>query len=136
LKALLVLAMKSSGIALERLDDLAVGLDFDLRAARAQQCLRRQADERIAAEALAADDRLEQVCVRLVRQLQVQRQRRVEVGECLDRQRNPVIAVLCECAEFDFCHDDVPVRRLILTEVPVMRRIGLSWVRPEGRERD
>ncbi|MEI2762316.1 MAG: hypothetical protein V9E95_08760 [Methanothrix soehngenii] len=47
-------------VALVPLDDDAAILDFDRGAAGAQAQLRRQADERVAAEALAADDRLEQ----------------------------------------------------------------------------
>ena len=54
---------------------------------------RRQADDRVAAEALAALDRFEQVGVRAVGELQVDRQRRVEVGQHLAHHRDAGVAV-------------------------------------------
>ena len=50
-----------------------------------------QSDERIAAEALAADDGFEQIRVRLVGELEVNRQWGIEVGEGFQHQRNAVI---------------------------------------------
>ena len=101
--------MKSSGLPSSRLDDLAVGHDLGAKAGGAQQRPRRQADERIAAEALAADHRLEQEAVarrvgRMPAQLQVQRERRLEVGERLGDQRNAVVALLRQALEFEFGH--------------------------------
>ncbi len=52
-----------------------------------------QPDERIAAEALAADHRFEQVGVRLIGELEVDRQRSIEVGEGFQHQRDAVIAL-------------------------------------------
>jgi hypothetical protein len=69
------------------LHHLAVGDDLGARAGGAQQRARGQADEGIAAEALAADDRLQQEAVRLATgQLQVQRQRGFQVGKGLGDQ--------------------------------------------------
>ena len=89
-------------VAFVTLDDAAAILDLDARAAGADADLRRQADERVAAEALAADDRFEQERVALLRELEVERQRRVEIGERLEHQRNAVVAKCCERAEFAF----------------------------------
>ena len=55
---------------------------------------RRQADDRVAPEALAALDRFEQVGVRAVGELQVDRQRRVEVGQDLAHDRDAGVAGL------------------------------------------
>ncbi len=96
-------------IALVVLDDDAAVLDLDLRPPRPDAELRRQADERVAAEALAADDRLEQERVAFPRELQVQRQRRVEVGERLEHQRDAVVALRGDRAEFAF-GDHEPAR--------------------------
>ena len=101
--------MKSSGLPSARLDDDAVGDDLGREAARPHQRARRQADERVAAEALAADDRFEQeaqlAAVRSaaarVGELEVQRQRRLEVGEGLGDQRNAVVALRGKALEFE-----------------------------------
>jgi hypothetical protein len=58
-----------------------------------------QADEGIAAEALAALHRFEQVGVGVVGQLEVDRQRRVEVGEGFERHRDAVIALRRKAVE-------------------------------------
>ena len=74
-------------IALVALEHARVVVDLDAPCrARAMRMLRRQADERVAAEALAADDRFEQERVARVGELEVERQRRVEVGERLERR--------------------------------------------------
>ena len=87
LEALLECCDEFERIAFVRLDDLAVAsrprCDTPLRA---QQRARRQADERIAAEALAADHRFEQeaelrAVALALRELEVERERRFEVGE-------------------------------------------------------
>src|SRR6266536_6023450 len=65
---------------------------------------RRQPDERVAAEAFAADDGLEQERVASVGKLDVQRQRRIEVREGLEDERDAVIALRREGAEFGFGH--------------------------------
>ena len=54
--------------------------------------LRRQADERVAAEAFAALHGFEEIRVRPGGELEVDRERRVEVGEGLEHQRHPVEA--------------------------------------------
>ena len=99
------LADERQRIALMPLDDPAAILDFDLAPAAADADLRRQADERVAPEALAADDRFQQVGKALVGELEVERKRRVEVGERLEHERNAVIALRRERAEFGFGHD-------------------------------
>ena len=66
--------------------------------------LRGQADERVAAEALAADDGFEQERVARVGELDVERQRRVEVRERLEDERDAVISLRGQRAEFGFGH--------------------------------
>ena len=80
--------------------------------------LRRQADERIAAEALAADDRFEQERVALVRELQIERQRRVEIGERLEHERDAVVALRGERAELGFGDHGPPRLRLTPLRCP------------------
>src|SRR5690606_24209608 len=60
----------------------------------------RQADDRVAAEALAALDGFEQAGVRAVGELQVDRQRRVEVGEDLAHDRDAGMAFSGGASEF------------------------------------
>src|SRR5207248_9781715 len=67
--ALHVFAQERKRIAVEAFNDSAAVLDLDAPSMRANANLRRQADERIAAEALAADDRLEQKRVALIGEL-------------------------------------------------------------------
>jgi len=96
-------------IALDRLDHVTVFDDFRHRPAFANEGTdrraRRQADEGIAAEAFAAHHRLEQETVRLVGELQVQRQRGFEVREALGDQRNARVALYGQRLEFQFSHD-------------------------------
>ncbi len=92
-------------VAFVPLDDDARVLHLDRRCrARGSAGPRRQPDERVAAEALAADDRLEQERERRVRELHVERQRRVEIRERLEDERNAVVALRGEGAEFGFGH--------------------------------
>jgi len=63
LEALLVGGDEVERVALMCLDDLAVGHDLAVKAGRPQQRVGRQADERIASEALAAHHRFEQEAV-------------------------------------------------------------------------
>ena len=98
-------------IAVVRLDDLAVAHDFGDTGARAYERACRQADERIAAEAFAADHRFEQERIGAaafrLRQFQVEGQRRFEVGQGFRDQRDAVVAFVRERLEFEFSH--VPV---------------------------
>jgi hypothetical protein len=87
------------------------GLPFLDRRSVAAACAagsRRQADEGIAAEALAADHRFEQegvlAGVLALGQLQVQRERRFEVGEGFGDQGNAVVALGGQRFEFEFGH--------------------------------
>jgi len=110
LEALLVGLDEVQRIAAGTLDHFAVGHDLGDRlgteTARAQQGAGGQADEAVAAEALAADDRLEQEAQAPaalgVGQLQIQRQRGFEVRECLGDERNAVIALQRKALEFEF----------------------------------
>ena len=99
------LADERQRIAVVVLDDRAAVVDLDRGAARADAHLRRQADERIAPEPLAADHGFEEEGVRRVRELHVQRQRRIEVGERLEDERNAVVSLRGERAKFGFGHD-------------------------------
>jgi hypothetical protein len=77
-------------------------------AAGAQQRLGRQADEGVAAEALAADHRFQQegvlAGVLALGQLQVERERGFEIGECFRDQGNTVVALRGQRFEFEFGH--------------------------------
>ncbi len=92
-------------IAFVTLDDAAVVLDFDPASVRADAHLRRQADERIAPEAFASYDGLEQERIALVGELEIQRERRVEVRERLENERYAVIPLRGKRAKFGFGHD-------------------------------
>jgi hypothetical protein len=65
----------------------------------------RQADEGVAPEALATLHRLQQIGERLVGELEIHRQRRIEVRQQLLHQRDAVVALLGEFVEFLFSHD-------------------------------
>ena len=73
---------------LARFHHLAVLAHFHGVAAEGDRAPGRQADDRVAAETLAALDRFEQVGVRGVGQLQVHRQRRVQVRKDLAHDRD------------------------------------------------
>ncbi len=104
------LAEERERVAFMALDDAACILDFGERPAHAQPHLGGQADERVAAEALAAHDRFEQERVALLRELQVQRQRRVEVGERLEDERDPVVALRRQRAKLRVRDHAIPPR--------------------------
>jgi hypothetical protein len=87
------LADERERIAIVPLDDDAVVVDLDRGAARADADLRRQPDERVATEPLAADDRFQQERPGLVGELDVEGKRGVEVGERLEDERDAVIAL-------------------------------------------
>jgi hypothetical protein len=103
--------MKSSG----RLDHLPVGHHLGARvgaeAAGAQQRARRQADEAVAAEALAAHHGFEQeaqlAAALRMGQLEVERERGFQIGEGLDDHGNAVVAVLGQALEFEFSDHSV-----------------------------
>src|SRR5262245_39687407 len=71
--------------------------------------LRWQADEGVAAEPLPALHRLQEIGVRLRCELEVDRKRRVEIGEGLQHQGNPVETFGGEPLEFDFGHEPLRV---------------------------
>ena len=110
LEALLVGLDEIERIAGSAFDHLAVGHHFGdgvrAEAARAQKRARRQADEAVAAKALAADHRFEQEAVRTaalaVGQFEVQRQGSFKVREGFCHQRNAVVAFAREAMEFEF----------------------------------
>lgn len=84
-----------------------VGFDFDSVVGHAdvvimhpQHSAARQADDRITAPLFPALHRFEQVGVRLVGQFQIDRQRRIEVGQGFAGQGNAVIAGSGQTQEF------------------------------------
>ena len=87
------------------LGDRGAVANFDALPARADARRRRQAYERVAAEALAADDRFQEKGVRPVGELDVERKRRVEIGERLEDKRDAVKSLRGKRAEFGFGHD-------------------------------
>ncbi len=103
LQALLETLDEAQRIAFVALDDRTVGHHLGEVAGGADQRARRQADERVAAEAFAADDGLQQEAVALVAdQLQVQRQRRFEIRKGLADERDAVVAKGGQALEFEF----------------------------------
>ncbi len=100
-------------VAVERLRHDAAFDNFGRRAIAANKRANRRAcgqpDKRIAAEALASDDRFQQERVRLVGELQVQRQRRFKVREAFRDQRNAVVALRRKRLEFEFSHVMKPI---------------------------
>ncbi len=108
LEAGLVLLDEVERIAVEGFDHFAVLDDFGALAAGAHQGVGRQADEGEAAEALAAHDRLQQEGVLAgvlgLGQLEVERQRGLEIGEGLGDERNAVVALVGQRFEFEFGH--------------------------------
>jgi hypothetical protein len=89
-------------IAIMELDNPGVILDSGVAFAHAQAHVGRQADERIAPEPLAADHGFEQERIALASQLEMERQRGVEVRKRLEHERNAVVALRREGAEFGF----------------------------------
>src|SRR2546423_3556514 len=67
-------------------------------------------DEGVTAEALAPDDGLEEVRIRTISELRVQRERCVKVRARLGEQRNAGIALRCEFFELELGHKHSPVR--------------------------
>ncbi len=92
--------------ALEALDLHAVDAHAHLVAVDAQHRARRQADDRVAAPFLAALHGFEQVGVGGVGQLQVDRQRGVEVGEGFESERDAIVAVGGQAQEFFAVHEN------------------------------
>ena len=91
-------------------------------------------DDRIAAKALAALHRFEQVGVRRVGQFQVDRQRGVEIGEGLDGDRDAVIALRRERVEFSFQHGD-STKNQTLSERARGGPAGRQWRWRQGHDR-
>ena len=104
LEATLVGLDEVERVALVGFDHAAVADHFAVVAGGAQQGARGQADEGIAAETLAAHHRLEKKAQRLAaRQLQIKRQRRLQIGEGFADQWNAVVALGGQALEFKFC---------------------------------
>jgi hypothetical protein len=103
LETLLVGGDEVQRVALEGLDDLAVGDDLGAEARGTQQAACGQADEGIAPEALAPHDRLEQEAEGAAAgELQVQRERGFQVRQRLGGQRDAVVAFGGQAVEFGF----------------------------------
>ena len=88
------------------LDDLAVGFHRQQMGANPEHGARRQADEGVAPEALAAHHRFEQVGIGRVGELEVHRQRRFQVAGEFAHQRDAVVALAGEVEEFLFSHGE------------------------------
>src|SRR6266567_142371 len=94
------------GNEIERVAGVALGnalavIHLDVATTRTDARRRGQAYERIAAETLAADNRLEQERERAVRELDVERKRGIEVGERLEDERDAVIALRGQRASYE-----------------------------------
>ncbi len=102
--------MKSSGLPDAVSTTMAVAQHLGLRiraeAAGLERDARRQADEAVAAEAFAADDGLEQEAVAAAilhgGELEVERERGLEIGKGFRGQRDAVVALLGQVLEFEF----------------------------------
>src|SRR5205823_4870946 len=103
--AALKLGNEIERVARMTLGDHGTVIDFDVATPRADARRCRQANERIATETLAADNRFEQERERAVRELDVERKRGIEIGERLEDERDAVIALRGQRAEFGFGHD-------------------------------
>ncbi len=86
-------------VELAQLDDFAELFDRQRAATQRVDAPAWQADDRMAAPVLAAFDRFEEIRVRRVGELQVHRQRRIEIGQHLARNRNAVVALRGERVE-------------------------------------
>src|SRR5690242_2262511 len=69
---------------------------------------RGQADKRITPEALPALHRLQQIGKRPVGKLEINGERRVEIGKGLQHHWDTVVALRRKCLEFGFGHDSTP----------------------------
>jgi hypothetical protein len=87
-----------------------------------------QADDRVTAKALAALHRFEQVGVGAVGQLQVDRQRRVEIGEGFERHRDAVVAFGGQAIEIGFGHRN----STRMCALPMHTRGGTATRQPTG----
>ena len=99
---------------LARFDDFAELFDRQRAAAQHVNAPARQADDRMASPVFAALDRLEKIRVRRVGELEVHRQRRVEIGQHLARNRNAVVALCRECVELVLRNHRRPAREMRL----------------------
>ena len=70
-----------------------------------QPFMRGQTDDRVTTKALAANDGFEQIGKWFVGELEIDRQRRIEIRKGLKRNRDSVIALCSERRELSFVHD-------------------------------
>lgn len=108
-ETLLVGFDKVQGIAFVGFDNTTQMHYFRRRSAGTQQGLCRQADKGIAAKALAADHGFQQAGIAsafgtAMRQFQIDRQRRIQIGVGFCNDGDAVVALGGQCIEFDFCH--------------------------------
>src|SRR6266567_7367106 len=130
------------GNEIERVAGVALGnalavIHLDVATTRTDARRRGQAYERIAAETLAADNRLEQERERAVRELDVERKRGIEVGERLEDEWDAVIALRGQRAEFGFGHDASTVLSTCATDsrdVAWARDASASYERRQQRQ--
>ena len=95
-------------VLLVLLDDEAIPQHRDAVTRGPQRRPRYQANVGIASKALAADHGLEKEGARPVGQLEIRRKRGVEIGDGLERQRNPVESLAAQALEFVFSHGTAP----------------------------
>jgi hypothetical protein len=86
--------------------DAVAGEQQNRRAGHGDARRRGEPDERVAAEALAALHRFEQIRVRAIGELEIDRQRGVEIGEGLEGDGDAVVALLGQTVEIGFVHGD------------------------------
>ena len=105
--AALVLLHEGQRIALDGLDHLAITHHLDMGALGADGGAGRQADEGIASETLAAHHGFEQEGISTVggvRQLEIEAERAVQIGQRLQHDGDAVITLCCQRLEFEFGH--------------------------------
>ena len=128
-EALAELFDEGKRVALVAFDHLVAVFHLHAVALHAEAGGGRQADEGVAAGALAAYHRFQQVGVGLVGQLQVHRQRGVQVGEQFEGNGNAVVAGLGQLVEGLRCHASVQWCQCGLEEAA---RGGLALPSPAG----
>ncbi len=101
-------------------------------AARLDALRAREADERIAPEALAADHRLEQIGKWAVRELGVYRERRVQVGARLGDHRDARVTLRSELGEIELGHGNL---HLMPTELKLAAGASRAARAARGRVR-
>ena len=117
------------------LDDAVVVLHLGATTAHTQPDFGRQSDERVSSEAFAADHRLQQERIARGGELQVQRQRGIEVRKRLEHERDAVVALGGKGAKFGF-GDHASTLLLLLQPVNSGRRWGLLRATRDAKDQE